>query len=132
MLQKQERRLQVSIDEIRSHDRELADGLLNLPFEFLPCLDSALKGVAQTVNDKRMEINDDTMMYVALTGSFGECAVNPRTLGSKHLNHLVSLEGIVSGFFPMGSFEDMMGTRMVLIHVRWYRSRRFRWSVQRS
>ncbi|TGZ85068.1 MCM-domain-containing protein [Ascodesmis nigricans] len=96
MLQKQERRLQVSIDEIRSHDRELADGLLNLPFEFLPCLDSALKGVAQTVNDKRMEINDDTMMYVALTGSFGECAVNPRTLGSKHLNHLVSLEGIVT------------------------------------
>lgn len=35
------------------------------------------------------------MFYSALTGSFGEFAINPRTLSSKHLNHLVSLEGIV-------------------------------------
>lgn len=31
-----------------------------------------------------------------MTGSFGEYAVNPRTLSSKHLNRLVSLEGIVT------------------------------------
>lgn len=35
------------------------------------------------------------MFYSALTGSFGEFAINPRTLSSKHLNRLVSLEGIV-------------------------------------
>ncbi len=34
--------------------------------------------------------------YCAFVGSFGEFACNPRTLGSQHLNHMVSLEGIVT------------------------------------
>ena len=34
--------------------------------------------------------------YCAFIGSFGEFACNPRTLGSSHLNHMVSLEGIVT------------------------------------
>lgn len=34
--------------------------------------------------------------YCAFIGSFGEYACNPRTLSSTHLNHLVSLEGIVT------------------------------------
>ena len=36
------------------------------------------------------------MYYCAFTGSFGEFACNPRTLSSAHLNHMVSLEGIVT------------------------------------
>ena len=36
------------------------------------------------------------MYYCAFTGSFGEYACNPRTLSSTHLNHMVSLEGIVT------------------------------------
>lgn len=36
------------------------------------------------------------MYYCAYTGSFGEFACNPRTLSSGHLNHMVSLEGIVT------------------------------------
>ncbi len=36
------------------------------------------------------------MYYCAFIGSFGEYACNPRTLSSTHLNHLVSLEGIVT------------------------------------
>lgn len=36
------------------------------------------------------------MYYCAYTGSLGEYACNPRTLGSNHLNHMVSLEGIVT------------------------------------
>ena len=34
--------------------------------------------------------------YCAYSGSFGENACNPRTLGSNLLNRLVSLEGIVT------------------------------------
>lgn len=34
--------------------------------------------------------------YCAFIGSFGEYACNPRTLSSTHLNHMVSLEGIVT------------------------------------
>lgn len=96
MLAKGERRLQVSLDEIRSHNRELADGILNDPFEYMRALDAALFDVAKAVNDGRAVIDSDTMLYCGLTGSFGEYAVNPRTLSSKHLNHMVSLEGIVS------------------------------------
>ena len=36
------------------------------------------------------------MYYCAYTGSFGEFSCNPRTLGSTHLNHMISLEGIVT------------------------------------
>ncbi|KAI5850976.1 MCM2/3/5 family-domain-containing protein [Tricharina praecox] len=98
MLARGERRLQVSLDEIRNHNRELADGLLNDPFEFLPALDKALKDTVRAMpNDGRFPvITDDTMFYCALIGSFGEYAVNPRTLSSKHLNHMISMEGIVT------------------------------------
>lgn len=36
------------------------------------------------------------MYYCAYSGSFGEYACNPRTLSSRHLNRMVSLEGIVT------------------------------------
>jgi len=36
------------------------------------------------------------MYYCAYIGSFGEFSCNPRTLSSSHLNHMVSLEGIVT------------------------------------
>ncbi|KAL0638141.1 MCM DNA helicase complex subunit [Maublancomyces gigas] len=97
MLNRGERRLPVNLDEIRNHNRQLAEGLLNSPFEYLPALDRALKEVALTQRDRqRHQITDETVFYSALTGSFGEFAINPRTLSSKHLNRLVSLEGIVT------------------------------------
>ena len=34
--------------------------------------------------------------YCAYIGAFGEFSCNPRTLGSSHLNRMVSLEGIVT------------------------------------
>lgn len=36
------------------------------------------------------------MYYCAYVGSFGQYACNPRTLSSQYLNHMVSLEGIVT------------------------------------
>lgn len=36
------------------------------------------------------------MYYCAYIGSFGQYACNPRTLSSQYLNHMVSLEGIVT------------------------------------
>ena len=89
--------VQVSIDEIRSHNRELADGLLNSPFEFTEAFDRALKDVVRTFTDRpKSETSDDVVYYCAYIGSFGEYSCNPRTLGSNQLNHMVSLEGIVT------------------------------------
>ncbi|MCJ1396303.1 MCM DNA helicase complex subunit [Xylographa bjoerkii] len=97
MLNRGLRRLLVSLDEIREHNRTLADGLLQTPFDFSQAFDQALKRVIATLpNRPAKESSDDVMYYCAYTGSFGEFACNPRTLSSTHLNHMVSLEGIVT------------------------------------
>jgi DNA replication licensing factor MCM3 len=88
---------QVSLDEIRSHNRELAEGLLNEPFNFVEAFDEALKTVVATFTDRpKAETGPDVVFYCAYIGSFGEFSCNPRTLGSSQLNHMVSLEGIVT------------------------------------
>ncbi|KAF1912782.1 DNA replication licensing factor MCM3 [Ampelomyces quisqualis] len=97
MLNRGLRRLTVSLDEIRSHNRELAHGLLNEPFDFVEAFDRALKDVVKTFTDRpKSETADDVIYYCAYIGSFGEFSVNPRTLSSNQLNHMVSLEGIVT------------------------------------
>lgn len=97
MLNRGLRRLVVSIDDIRTHSRELADGVLFKPFDFAPCFDHALKKIIETLPDRSArETDEETMYYVAYSGSFGENACNPRTLGSGLLNRMVSLEGIVT------------------------------------
>ncbi|KAI9868822.1 MAG: MCM DNA helicase complex subunit [Trichoglossum hirsutum] len=97
MLNRGLRRLIVSLDEIRAHNRELADGLLQQPFDYVSAFDQALKNIVTAIpNRPTRETADDTVYYCAYTGSFGEFACNPRTLSSSHLNHMVSLEGIVT------------------------------------
>lgn len=97
MLNRNQRRLIVSIDDVRAHNRDLAHGLLYEPFDHAPCFDRALKDIINTLpNRPPRETNPDTMYYVAYSGSFGENACNPRTLGSALLNRMVSLEGIVT------------------------------------
>jgi DNA replication licensing factor MCM3 len=97
MLNRGLKRLPVNLDEIRSHNRELADGLLDHPFDYVPAFDQALKNIVTAIPNRRAEeTNEDAVYYCAFTGSFGEFACNPRTLGSSQLNHMVSLEGIVT------------------------------------
>ncbi|KAL8720752.1 MAG: hypothetical protein Q9225_002418 [Loekoesia sp. 1 TL-2023] len=97
MLNRGMRRLTVNLDEIRSHNRELAAGLLHTPFDYSQAFDQALKNVVTALpNRPRIESSPDAMYYCAFIGSFGEFACNPRTLSSIHLNRMVSLEGIVT------------------------------------
>ncbi|KAK7531208.1 DNA replication licensing factor mcm3 [Phyllosticta citricarpa] len=95
MVNRQQRRLTVSLDEIRTHNREMADGLLNEPFDWAMAFDKALKNIVQTL-PRPSKDDEDVMYYCAFVGSFGEFSCNPRTLSSQHLNHMVSLEGIVT------------------------------------
>ena len=97
MLNRGLRRLVVSIDEIRAHSRELADGILSQPFDYSLAFDAALKSIIATIpNRAAFEQDEDTLYYVAYSGSFGENTCNPRTLGSGLLNRMVCLEGIVT------------------------------------
>ncbi|OLL24945.1 DNA replication licensing factor mcm3 isoform A [Neolecta irregularis DAH-3] len=97
MLQVGKRRLEVSLDEVRDYNRDLSNGLLNEPMEYLPAFDKALKDVIDTVRDAAAHPNIGEMpYYIALKGSFGSHHVNPRTLRALHLGKLISLEGIVT------------------------------------
>lgn len=97
MLNRSQRRLPVSLDDIRAHNRELADGILMHPFDYSLCFDQALKNIVDTLpNRASFETDEETMYYVAYVGSFGENACNPRTLNSGLLNRMVCLEGIVT------------------------------------
>ncbi|KAM3423356.1 DNA replication licensing factor MCM3 [Cercospora zeina] len=97
MLNRGLRRLTVSIDEIRQHSREMADGLLNQPFDWSQAFDRALFDIVQTLRSRATQhVDEEAMYYCAYIGSFGEYACNPRTLSSQYLNHMVSLEGIVT------------------------------------
>ena len=97
MLQKNQRRLVVNIDHVRDHNPEMADGLLNDPFDFIVAFDHALKEIVKTIPQARPDQTDaDVLYYCAWAGSFGLNACNPRTLSSQHLNSMVSIEGIVT------------------------------------
>ncbi|TPX08470.1 uncharacterized protein E0L32_010087 [Thyridium curvatum] len=97
MLQKNQRRLVVNLDHVRDHSSELAEGILLDPFEHTLAFNHALKQIVKTVAQARPDqIADDIPYYCAWAGSFGLHACNPRTLSSQHLNHMVSIEGIVT------------------------------------
>ncbi|KAI1482641.1 MCM-domain-containing protein [Daldinia eschscholtzii] len=97
MLQKNQRRLVVNLDHVRDHNAELADGLLFDPFDYTLAFNHALKEIVKTIPQARPDQTDpDVLYYCAWAGSFGLNACNPRTLSSNHLNHMVSIEGIVT------------------------------------
>ncbi|KAH8199292.1 hypothetical protein TruAng_006528 [Truncatella angustata] len=97
MLQKNQRRLVVNVDHVRDHNPELAEGLLFDPFDYSLAFNHALKEIVKTVNGVRPDqVDPDVLYYCAFAGSFGLNACNPRTLSSHHLNHMVSIEGIVT------------------------------------
>lgn len=65
MLNRGLRRLVVSMDEIRNFNRELADGLLNSPFEYAEAFNEALKKVISTLpNRSARETAEETVSYI--------------------------------------------------------------------
>jgi MCM N-terminal domain len=68
MLNRGLRRLVVSIDDVRAHNRELADGLLFFPFDHVQVFDQALKDVVKTLpNRPAKETSDEAVRSVSTT-----------------------------------------------------------------
>lgn len=63
MLNRGLRRLVVSLDEIRAHSREMADGVLNQPFDWSAAFNEALKHVVQAVGTRRKEEVAETVRH---------------------------------------------------------------------
>ncbi|KAJ3050232.1 MCM DNA helicase complex subunit [Rhizophlyctis rosea] len=97
MLATDERRLIVNINDLRSYNREYADGLLRVPMEYLPPFEKALKDIILSIHDPAKDGNvQDKAYYIGLEGSFGEGHVSPRNVSSKHLGKMIALEGIIT------------------------------------
>ncbi|SPO02624.1 probable subunit of pre-replication complex [Cephalotrichum gorgonifer] len=97
MLQKNQRRLTVNLDHVRDHNPDLAQGILLRPFDYSLAFNHALKEIVKTISQARPDqTGPDVLYYCAWAGSFGLHACNPRTLSSFNLNHMVSIDGIVT------------------------------------
>ncbi|KAK2462004.1 hypothetical protein APHAL10511_006467 [Amanita phalloides] len=97
MLQAKRTRLVVNIDDLRDYDRELADGLLKQPIEYLSALEDAVNRLVNAAQGNFEKRDTDIKAYrVGLSGSFGYHHVSPRTLQALHLNKMISLEGIIT------------------------------------
>ena len=67
MLNRGFRRLTVSLDQIRTHNRQLADGLLQAPFDFSQAFDQALKNtIVALPNRPAREAGDDVVRWLHL------------------------------------------------------------------
>ena len=87
----------VNIDHVRAHNAEMAEGLLLHPFDNTLAFNHALAKIVKTMPQARPDqMAEDVPYYCAWAGSFGLHACNPRTLSAHHLNHMVSVEGIVT------------------------------------
>ena len=96
MLDMEQVRLIVNLDDLRDYDRSYADGLLMNPMEFLPAIDAALLQLVQALHDPLKHDIHGKEYYCGLRGSFGQQHCNPRTLRSHQIGKMVSLEGIVT------------------------------------
>lgn len=97
MLQTRQKRLAISLDDLRDFDRTFWSGVLNSPADFIPAIDKALLDMVSVVgNPRQHDISDSDIYSVSFRGSFGDHLVNPRTIKANHLGKLVCVEGIVT------------------------------------
>ncbi len=78
MLNRGLRRLVVSIDDIRTHSRKLADDILFHPFDYSLSFDAALKNIIATIpNRAAFEHDEDTLYYVAYSARSEKILATP-------------------------------------------------------
>lgn len=95
MLDKDERRLIVSLDDIRNWNKEFWNGILNDPADFLPACEKALVDTISSVFDIST-IDDRAQFFIGFKGSFGSHQLSPKTIKSSFLSKMISIEGIVT------------------------------------
>lgn len=97
MIKQNQRRLTVSLNDLRDYDRAYWSRLISHPSESIPMMEKALKSVALSMAEgSRLSVMNDEDWYVGFDGSLPQAEVNPRTLMASFLGKLVVLEGIVT------------------------------------
>ncbi|WOO85896.1 DNA replication licensing factor mcm3 [Vanrija pseudolonga] len=96
MLDLEQNRLIVNLDDLRDYDRSYADGLLLEPTSYVPAIESALQQLVAGLHDPLKHNITGKEYHVGFRGSFGQQHVNPRTLRASQIGKMISLEGIVT------------------------------------
>lgn len=99
MLQNEETRLIINVDDLRKFDADLARRVLETPMQYLAPFQSALKEYVLSSNHEQMgdgvaKVNQN--YTIGLDGNFGGQKVSPRQLSAMHLGRLVCVEGIAT------------------------------------
>jgi len=87
-------RLVVSINDLRTQNKERALALLDRSFEEIGAFQRALKEFVGSIDATYAKETED--FFIGFEGSFGAKHVTPRTLTARNLGNLVCLEGIVT------------------------------------
>ncbi|CAG8796097.1 26105_t:CDS:2, partial [Gigaspora rosea] len=95
LLRAGEKRLIVSLNDIRHYHNENSEKIIDSPNEWILALEKAIKDVALSLNDPIINKIEDLHVHAGFTGNF-RYHVNPGTLKSIHLGKLICVEGIVS------------------------------------
>ncbi|XP_060826867.1 DNA replication licensing factor Mcm3 [Bombus pascuorum] len=94
MIEENNRRLYVNVNDLRRKNPTRAASLLNNSFEEHQAFQNALKQFVASIDTEYAKQNID--FFIAFEGSFGNKHVTPRTLTSRFLGNLVCVEGIVT------------------------------------
>ncbi|XP_003493720.1 DNA replication licensing factor Mcm3 [Bombus impatiens] len=94
MIEENNRRLYVNVNDLRRKNPIRASSLLSNSFEEHQAFQNALKQFVASIDTEYAKQNID--FFIAFEGSFGNKHVTPRTLTSRFLGNLVCVEGIVT------------------------------------
>jgi len=96
MLEHGNSRLVISLDDLRSHNREVTDRFLIRPMEYFAPWQAALRDFIKALNiDAPIKTNLDDEFRIGVEGNFGGHRVDPRILKAAHVGMLMCVEGIV-------------------------------------
>src|ERR1700749_3967442 len=77
MLRRDETRLIVNVDDLRSYNREFATGILKHPNDYFPAFNDALSSYVELVRDPEKHDISGKDYRIGFSGSFGDQHLNP-------------------------------------------------------
>lgn len=96
MIGRQDKRLMLNLNHLRTFDNELTTNFMRHPGEYLPAFEDALREV---IVQQDPTLGKTVAMHefrIGVEGNFGSHHVSPRELSAYLLNGLVCVEGIVT------------------------------------
>jgi DNA replication licensing factor MCM3 len=96
VIDRQENRLIVNLDNLRAYDTELDAQVRDKPAKVVPAMEKALNEVVRDIDSAYLQQTAAGTMHIAFEGTMGKAKIGPRELSSRFLGSLVSVDGILT------------------------------------